>query len=238
VIRWTRLVLRHRRTVLASWLVLVVLGVWGTANVGKLLTNRFSVPGSDAERGLDILRTRFNERGDGAFTLVVRGTRTLSPATAQAAAQSAAAQVPSGRAGPPRPAGPGVDYVQITTPLQAADAKNYVDRMRSAIGPVAGARTYLTGFPALAHDEQPVYNHDLSRGETVAGSRRRRSKPRRSARRRFPARPTCSTQARKCFRSAPPVAPTRARSPRSTSSTRSAAATYRTPAFPPPIACC
>jgi RND superfamily putative drug exporter len=27
----------------------------------------------------------------------------------------------------------------------------------------------VLGFPALAHDEQPVYNHDLSRGETVAG---------------------------------------------------------------------
>ena len=46
-----------------------MLGGWATANVGKLLTNRFSVPGSDAERGLEVLKARFHERGDGAFTL-------------------------------------------------------------------------------------------------------------------------------------------------------------------------
>ena len=72
MVRWTRLVVSHRRLVLATWLVLFGLGVWATANLGKLLTNRFSVPGSDAERGLAILRARFAERGDGAFTLVVQ----------------------------------------------------------------------------------------------------------------------------------------------------------------------
>jgi hypothetical protein len=41
--------------------VLLVLGGYGTANLSKLLTNRFSVPGSDAEKGLSILRSRFHE---------------------------------------------------------------------------------------------------------------------------------------------------------------------------------
>ena len=40
--------------------------------------------------------------------------------------------------------------------------------MRRAIATVPGARTYLTGFPALAHDEQPIYSKDLSKGETIA----------------------------------------------------------------------
>ncbi len=47
--------IRHRRTVLAVWLALFVAGGFGAANLGGLLSNRFSVPGSDAERGLELL---------------------------------------------------------------------------------------------------------------------------------------------------------------------------------------
>ncbi|MBV9309739.1 MAG: MMPL family transporter, partial [Solirubrobacterales bacterium] len=59
-------------------------------------------------------------------------------------------------------------YVQIQTPLQAADAKNYTNSMRQAIGAVPGAKTYLTGFPALAQDEQHIYNQNLGKGEQIA----------------------------------------------------------------------
>jgi RND superfamily putative drug exporter len=176
MVGWTRSVVAHRRAILAAWVVLVLIGGWATTDLGRLLTNRFSVPGSDAEKGLNTLRTRFHERGDGAFTLVVQSSggaglataQAAGLATAEAAAQRAAAQVPEGKAGPPRAAGPGVAYVQIATPLPAADAKNYTDRMRRAIGSVPGVRTYLTGFPALSNDLQPVYSRDLSRGEMIA----------------------------------------------------------------------
>src|SRR5262249_1437778 len=169
MVGWTRRVVAHRRAILAGWVVLFLLGGWATANVGKLLTNRFSVPGSDAEKGLNILRDRFHERGDGAFTLVAQGSgRSVELAAAEAAAQRAAAQVPRGRAGPPRLAEGNVAYIQITTPLQAADAKNYTVRMRRAIGSVPGTRTYLTGFPALSHDLQLLYSRDLSQGEEIA----------------------------------------------------------------------
>jgi len=155
--------------VVATWLVLFLLGGYATANVGKLLTNRFSVPGSDAEKGLNILRSRFHERGDGAFTLVVQSAgAAVAPAVAEAAAQRAATQIKRGKAGPVRSAGPGVLYVQIQTSLEAADAKNRTPAMRRAIGRIPGAKTYLTGFPALAHDEQPIYNRDLSHGEEIA----------------------------------------------------------------------
>ena len=169
IVRWTRLVVAHRRAVLAGWLVLIALGAWATSDVGRLLTNRFSVPGSDAEKGLNILRDRFHERGDGAFTLVAQAAAARGGLqAAEAAAKRAARAVPGGKAGPPRPAAPNLAYVQITTPLQAADAKNYTERMRRAIGAVPGARVYLTGFPALSHDLQPVYNRDLGKGETIA----------------------------------------------------------------------
>ena len=169
LVNWTRFVVAHRRPVLATWIILLLLGGWATSGLGKLLTNRFSVPGSDAERGLNILRSRFHERGDGAFTLVVQSNgRTVNFATAESAAQRAAGRIPGGKAGPPRVAAPNVAYVQIATPLQAADAKNFTSRMRAAIGALPGARSYLTGFPALSHDLQPLYSRDLSKGEAIA----------------------------------------------------------------------
>src|SRR4029077_3744049 len=100
MVRWTRLVVAHRRILLISWVVLLLLGGWAASDLGRLLTNRFSVPGSDAEAGLSILRTRFHERGDGQFTLVVRaGGGTADLPASEAAARRAAAQVPGGRAG-------------------------------------------------------------------------------------------------------------------------------------------
>ena len=72
--RWTRLVIGHRKAIVAGWLVVLLLGGYATSNLGKLLTNRFSVPGSDAEKGLNILRSQFGERSDGTFTLVVQST--------------------------------------------------------------------------------------------------------------------------------------------------------------------
>jgi RND superfamily putative drug exporter len=163
------LVVAHRRSILAGWLVLFLLGGYGAANLSKLLTNRFSVPGSQAEQGLEILRSRLHERGDGSFTLVAQATGAhLNVAAAEAAAQRAAAKVPGGKAAPARPAGSGVTYVQISTPLEGAGAKGYTQPMRDAIGTVPGMRTYLTGFPALSHDESPLYSKDLSRGESIA----------------------------------------------------------------------
>src|SRR5262245_18953632 len=171
--RWTRFVIRNRKKVLAAWLVLFLLGGAASAGLADLLTNRFSVPGSDAERGLDLLKEHFGERGDGGFTLVVQptGDRTVDPALiaqTERAAQRGARAVEGGRAGVPRPAGESLVYVQITTLLENADAANSTDEMRDAIGTVPGARTYLTGAPAINHDTQPIFEDDLLKGEMIA----------------------------------------------------------------------
>src|SRR5439155_4824845 len=105
---------------------------------------RFSVPGSDAERGLDLLKARFNERGDGAFTLVLRADRPVArtPAfrrEAEAAGQKAAQAVSGAKAGPVLPASRNVSYVQINTPLDNADAADRTTAIRDAIPKVQGA---------------------------------------------------------------------------------------------------
>src|SRR2546428_5479018 len=169
----TRVVIRNRRKVLLAWVVLFVLGVAGTAHLGDLLSNRFSVPGSEAEKGLDVAKARFGEHGDGDFTLIVQARSSRAPtpglaAAAEAAAQRAAAKVKGGKAGPLVPAGHGIAYVQITTPLENADAAKLTPKLRRAIGVVPGAQTYLSGFAAINHDTQKIYNKDLARGESIA----------------------------------------------------------------------
>src|SRR5262245_33527323 len=162
--RWTRIVVRHRAVILGTWLVLFVLGAAGAANLGGLLSNRFTVPGSDSDRGLNILKDRMGDRSDGAFTLVVRG----NAEQASAAAQRAAKVIPGAKAGPPLDAGEGVTYVQISTPLENADASKKTPEIRRAIGTVPGVRTYLTGYPAINHDTQSIFSEDLRRGESIA----------------------------------------------------------------------
>ena len=167
--RWTRSVIRHRRPIIAVWLVLLVVGGAAAANLGDLLSNRFSVPGSDAERGLDLLKDRMNERGDGAFTLVVQGRGGAPDRHAvQAAAQRGARAIEGGRASAVQQAGANVLYVQITTPLENEDASKKTPDVRKAIGTVPGATTYLSGYPAINHDTQPIYNDDLAKGESIA----------------------------------------------------------------------
>jgi putative drug exporter of the RND superfamily len=158
---WTRRIIRHRKKVLAGWLVVLVIGGYGAANVGKLLSNRFSVPGSDAERGLDLLKDRFDERGDGAFTLVFQADRPVAKSPAfrrrvEAAAQQAAGAVGGARPGPLLPASRTVAYVQIQTPLENADAADRTQTIRDATPRIPGATTYLSGFPAINHDTQKM----------------------------------------------------------------------------------
>jgi RND superfamily putative drug exporter len=169
---WTRAIIRNRKKVLLAWLVVFVLGGAGASNLGDLLSNRFSVPGSEAERGLDVAKDRFGEHGDGNFTLVAQVTgSSTTPALTRAvaaAADRAAAVVSGAKAGPVLQAGGNVAYVQITTPLENADASEKTPAMRKALGTVPGARTYLSGFPAINHDTQKIYNKDLARGESIA----------------------------------------------------------------------
>jgi uncharacterized membrane protein YdfJ with MMPL/SSD domain len=167
--RWTLSVIRHRRLIILAWIALFVFGAYGAANLGDLLTNRFSVPGSDAERGLDLLKNKMHERSDGSFTLVARGTNgPPAPDVIGDAAQRAARVLPGGKAGEPLRADPTTFYVQISTSLENQDAQKKTPDVRKAIGQVPGVTTYLSGFPALNHDTQPIYNKDLQKGESIA----------------------------------------------------------------------
>jgi uncharacterized membrane protein YdfJ with MMPL/SSD domain len=167
--RWVDSVIAHRKRVLAAWAVLFLLGGFAAANLGGLLSNRFSVPGAESERALELVQERMSDRSDGAFTLVADGVDSAGErALVVQAAQKAAAEVKDGKAGPLLDAGKGVVYAQISTPLENTDASELTPDLRKAIGSPPGIETYLSGYPAINHDTQSIFNEDLARGESIA----------------------------------------------------------------------
>ena len=75
--RWTRLVLRFRWPILAFWLVVILAGGYATTGVSALLSNTFTVPGTDSERVRTVLQKQFADRSDGEF-LVIYKVRSVS----------------------------------------------------------------------------------------------------------------------------------------------------------------
>jgi uncharacterized membrane protein YdfJ with MMPL/SSD domain len=165
--RWTRWVLHHRRWILATWLVLFVLGGWAASGLSSLLTNRFTLPGTDAGRAETILHDHFGQRSTGSFTFVARtdGSAAAIVPELRAAAQRAAKQLPSGRFVVARAVSPHVATASIVSSLEPADAKGHTDDMRRAAGTIPGTRLYLTGQAAIEHDLDPVFARDLKVGE-------------------------------------------------------------------------
>jgi uncharacterized membrane protein YdfJ with MMPL/SSD domain len=167
--RWTDFVIAHRGRILTVWIALFALGGFATANLGGLLSNRFSVPGAESERGLELVKERMGDRSDGAFTLVATDVDGAADRKAvEAAAARAARAVAGGKAGTLLDAGPGVVYVQVFTPLENQDAAKRTPDLRRAIGDVEGVTTYLSGYPAIGHDTEDIFNEDLARGESIA----------------------------------------------------------------------
>ena len=165
--RWTRWVLHHRKSVLATWIALFVIGGWAASGLSSLLTNRFTLPGTDAGRAETILHDHFGQKSTGSFTLVARtdgNAATIVPEL-RAAAMRAAKQVPTGRFVTARAVSPHVATASIVSSLDPADAKEHTGGMRRAVGTIPDARVYVTGQAAIEHDLDPVFSRDLKVGE-------------------------------------------------------------------------
>ncbi len=167
--RWTRFVLRRRWWVLAASLVVFAVGAYAAWQLSDLLTNRFTLPGTDTQRAETILEDHFGQRSAGSFSLVVRtdgDAESLVPVVAEAA-ERAAAQLPTGRVASVQPVSDTVVAAQIVSDLDPADAKTRTGEMRAAIGTIDGAETFLTGQAATEHDLDPVFDEDLRKGELM-----------------------------------------------------------------------
>jgi uncharacterized membrane protein YdfJ with MMPL/SSD domain len=169
--RWTRLVLRLRWPVLAAWLVVLLVGGFAFMRLNSLLSNEFSVPGTDSERARTILERRFGDRSDGAFTVVFRVPGGVDRATygrLQRDLDRAARAVPDSAARRLVPAGRHLLYGDVVSTLRLAKAKGYTDDLYRALPHRDGVKSYVTGQAAIQHDLDPIFSQDLRKGEMIA----------------------------------------------------------------------
>ena len=166
--RWTRSVLRFRVPVLLCWLAVLGVGIVASLRLTPLLSNTFTVPGTDSDRARVILARDFGERPDGVFTVIFRvrhpSDRALR-ARLQRRLAAAARTVPTGRATKLQ-AGGGVLYGDVDTTLDLQHAKGYTTALRHTLRGSPAA--LVTGQPAIQHDLEPILSSDLRRGEEVA----------------------------------------------------------------------
>jgi uncharacterized membrane protein YdfJ with MMPL/SSD domain len=168
--RWTALVVRFRRPILAAWLVLLVAGVSLSLLLPAHLGTSFAVPGTDSARADAALARGFGERPEGTFTVVFR-VRHSSDAGVQrrlrARLEAAAGALPGGRLGTFR-AGAGLVSGDLETNLSLQSAKAYTSPLRRALRRSGGPAALVTGQPAIQHDLDPRLTADLHRGEMLA----------------------------------------------------------------------
>src|SRR6266511_3009865 len=170
--RWTTFVLRHRRWVLSAWVVFALAGFVAFGRLAPLLTNQFSVPGTDSERVRTVLEREFGDRPDGSFQLVF-SVRDAGDAALrrrlQAVVARAAGAVRTGRPTPIRRVGTNLLYADLLSTLDFSEAKGYTDDVVRSVGRPRGVvAAYVTGAPAIQHDLDPIFNEDLVKGEAIA----------------------------------------------------------------------
>ena len=168
--RWTRLIIRYRWPVLVFWLVVLIGGGYANGKLSALLSNTFTMPGTDSERARTILERHYGDRSDGAFTVVYRVPNADDPGLRvrlQRGAAQAAKEVPSGQARPLVRGSDHVLYGDIVSTLNLADAKEYTDDILRALPHGNGVQAYVTGQAAIQHDLDPIFDQDLKTGELL-----------------------------------------------------------------------
>jgi uncharacterized membrane protein YdfJ with MMPL/SSD domain len=160
--------IRYRWAIVALWLVILVAGGWSNSKLSALLSNTFTMPGTDSERAREILRDHYGDRSDGAFTVVFRVPNSADPqlrARLQRRLAQAADVVPSGQARPLAVGNEHVLYGDIVSTLDLAKAKGYTDDILRKLPQGGGVESFVTGQAAIQHDLDPIFNEDLKTGE-------------------------------------------------------------------------
>ena len=161
--------LRWRWPILAFWLVVLLAGGYSSTKLNALLSNTFTVPGTDSEQARAILARHYGDRSDGVFTIVFRVPSSHDPAAQRrlyAVMKRAAHEVPTGKVRQLQPAGDHVLYGDIVSTLaSSAEGEGRHRRPLRRTSDRPGVTSYVTGQAAIQHDLDPVFNQDLRRGE-------------------------------------------------------------------------
>ena len=168
--RWTRFVLRFRWPIVCFWLAVILVGGFAASKLSPLLSNTFTVPGTDSERARTILQRHFGDRSDGEFLVVykIRDGRAGVLLQLERSIRAGAAAVPGGHPTALREAVGGVVYGSILSSLDLAKAKGYTDDVLARLRPPPGVAAYVSGQAAIQHDLDPIFAKDLKKGEGIA----------------------------------------------------------------------
>jgi RND superfamily putative drug exporter len=182
--RHARFIARRRWWVVGVWVVLLVVGIGLAMRVGDVTTNEVTLPGTEGQRGIDLIQEHFTE-GGGKYTTLQAVFRNPDATVDQAqyrqpvtAALARAQKVVPGTqivsyygTGSGDLVGDGrhLTYATIRLPLAPADAKDKVQPIREALGTPPGfEKTLVGGQAAFDHDTTPIFNDDLAKAETIA----------------------------------------------------------------------
>jgi hypothetical protein len=136
--------IRYRWWVAGIWAVLFLLGGYATSGLSALLTNRFTLPGTDTARADSILEDHFGQKTVGSFSVVVKGApgsaEQLLPVVRERAA-AAAKELPTGQLAGVQAVSDSVVSATIVSNLEPADAKGHTDDMRAAAGEIPERRS-------------------------------------------------------------------------------------------------
>ena len=170
--------IRRRWWVLAAWLVVLVVSGIASAGLSDLLTNRFTLPGTDTATGggdpRGALRPADDRLVHGRRARRSRAARRRSCPQVRAAAERAAAELPTSRL-----AGVAAGLRLASSPRRSSRTSSPPTRratpttMREAAGTIPGAELYVTGQAAIEHDLDPVFADDLRSASSSSRSRSR-----------------------------------------------------------------
>jgi RND superfamily putative drug exporter len=163
-----RFIVKWRWAIVAFWLVIMVAGGIASLRLNALLVNRFDTPGTESDHARAVLAERFGDQADGQYLVIFHAPGRLALGERRrlfAATHAAAAGVPSGRAGQLRELGHGVFYATITSTLSLSRAKAATPRLLAILKRRSPIPVFLSGQAAIQHDLDPIFQHDLRRGE-------------------------------------------------------------------------
>jgi len=168
--RWTKAIIRHRFIVLASWLVLAILGSLAATHLNEHLTTSLTVPHSESATANQLLAEKFGDNNEGTFTIFYKfknATNSEIELFKSEIAQSATV-IPTAKVTQQR-ALAGVLFASVSTSLSLTNAASYTDSLRKALISRGLAQALVTGPPAIYRDVTPVLAQDLHRGQRIAG---------------------------------------------------------------------
>jgi RND superfamily putative drug exporter len=173
---------RFRWAVIPLFVLLLVLAVPVAGRLGGVTTSETSLPGSEGQRGLELIETHFDH---GEETSDLRAVFRHPDLTVDDPAFRSAVEASVARAAAVVPGTRTLSYwsadsrdlassdghtavVTLTLPATDEDAADAVPAVREALGTPAGfERTLVGGDAALDHDLDPIIGDDLARAELL-----------------------------------------------------------------------